>query len=339
MILNIIPPVLLSIAFIYNSANNNIKKTRTNNVYLISIRNSYFWKMQFMLHPVIVFVFLFYASIRSTYSSSVFLSLTFVPFLFNWGVEPWDIPKDVYFQCFFYIHHLSPLIQMLFLQIENQKIINNSPSLIIELSSSSTSSTISTIHNLAIPLIYAHIWLLHTIGYLDRLKYIDKQNWFWQYIIQGFVLNLFYWYVYMRNVKFPSFLSWSNFPIICQYIGRWGLYISIQQLSKKYDLSSQQRLVNGIGYHDDIINRTNDNQYSNDGMTSNDNNNNISSIKKKKKETKDSKSHEDTFEENKQKYEAIGLICSYLCIYCLKYYINVVVFVISYGILQFYIEW
>ena len=131
MILNIVPPVLLSIAFIYNSANNNIKKTRTNNVYLISIRN-YFWKMQFMLHPVIVFVFLFYASIRSTYSSSVFLSLTFVPFLFNWGVEPWDIPKDVYFQCFFYIHHLSPLIQMLFLQIENQKINNNSSSLIIE---------------------------------------------------------------------------------------------------------------------------------------------------------------------------------------------------------------
>ena len=68
----------------------------------------------------------------------------------------------------------------------------------------------------------------------------------------------------MRNVKFPSFLSWSHFPIICQYIGRWGLYIRIQQLSKKYDMSSQQRLVNGIGYHDDIINRTNDNQYSND---------------------------------------------------------------------------
>ena len=82
--------------------------------------------------------------------------------------------------------------------------------------------------------------------------------------------------------------------------------------------------------------KKNDNQYSNDGMTSNDN---IGSIKKKKKETKDSKSHEDTFEENKQKYEAIGLICSYICIYCSKYYINVVVFVISYGILQFYIEW
>ena len=32
---------------------------------------------------------------------------------------------------------------------------------------------------LAHALMYAHCWMLHTIGDLEHRKYIDKQAWFW----------------------------------------------------------------------------------------------------------------------------------------------------------------
>ena len=103
MVLQIIlPPLILAFAFVYTT-NVHIQKITLKKAAVIRTKStlSIAWKIQFMLRPVIVFSFLYYASNNYHYSSSVLLNVAFVPFVFNFGIEPWEIPKDGYFRTFF----------------------------------------------------------------------------------------------------------------------------------------------------------------------------------------------------------------------------------------------
>ena len=109
MVLQIIlPPLILAFAFVYTT-NVHIQKITLKKAAVIRTKStlSIAWKIQFMLRPVIVFSFLYYASNNYHYSSSVLLNVAFVPFVFNFGIEPWEIPKDGYFRTFFYLHYFQ----------------------------------------------------------------------------------------------------------------------------------------------------------------------------------------------------------------------------------------
>jgi hypothetical protein len=338
MVLHIIlPPLILAFAFVY-ATNAYLQKIALKKSAFIRAKStlSIAWKIQFMLRPVMVFSFLYYASNNYHYSSSVLLSLAFVPFVFNWGIEPWEIPKDVYFRTFFYLHYFAIIFQLLWFQLENQE-----KHLLHVSSASSPTSTMVANGNvilsksIAISLLYAHIWLLYPIRYLDHLKYINKQNWFWWYVCFGFILNLYYWNAVMSKIDHPTFFSWDTLPLYLHYVTRWSLHIRMEQLIN----SGLQNIfipsphfssiaANEENYLHVPINRSDfiDVLDNDSNITANNNNNNNNKIK-------------DHFEERKQKHELIGLIVAYIFSYCIQYYINAVMFIITFIILQFYFEW
>jgi hypothetical protein len=195
--------ILLIIIIIYVSHNIiNVKESKIRSI----ITKHFLWKLQFFFHPIIVYYFIL--------NNNVLNSLIFIPFLFNFGVEPWDLPNDLIFNIFFYCHHIAPLLLCIYnilLQIE----INYS-------------------NLIAQAILFSHAWLLHSIGNLDHLKVINKQKWFWQYMFIGFILKCYWWHSFYNK----DIISYDKAPIFIQYIGRWGLYIRIMKLIKNKEIEN-----------------------------------------------------------------------------------------------------
>ena len=106
------------------------------------------WKTQLALHPLIVFILLDQAA----QSRSVLFAVLLVPFAFNFGVEPFDIPADPIFLGFFYLHHYAVIWAAGVLLALNQ--VNE--------------------FGRAQALLMGHAWTLHTIGFASHKGSTNK---------------------------------------------------------------------------------------------------------------------------------------------------------------------
>ncbi|GAB5354375.1 hypothetical protein AAMO2058_000113400 [Amorphochlora amoebiformis] len=107
------------------------------------ITKSWMWKTQFFCHPVIIFIFL------SKFHGSYIATVLLVPFVLNFGVEPWKLPNDLMFYGFFYLHHIAPITLMHITIPHHQK--------------------------LSQALLFGHAWCLHPIGSLVHWGYVNKE--------------------------------------------------------------------------------------------------------------------------------------------------------------------
>lgn len=166
------------------------------------------WKAQFFGGPFLIFCILWSAA-RSTPSETpwVFLPLILTPFVFNFGVEPWDLPVDTLFYLCFYSHHIAPVVACIGLQQAQQH------------------------DNISTALLFAHCWLLHPISSLQHWGLLNKQRIFWFYMLQGFIIKCFWWNKNYKNIStgITSALVVS-LGVFMQYLGRWGLYLRLNSL-------------------------------------------------------------------------------------------------------------
>ena len=154
--------------------------------------NAFFWT-QFWLHPVIVAGFVY----ASAVTQNLLWALALAPFVFSFGVEPWDLPEDLVFWTYFYMHHVAPLLACV----------------------EAATSNVDAAGALARALLFGHVWLLHPVG---RLSF--KQSLFWPYMVEGFAVL-----AYFGLVAAPvAFL-----PVAVQFVGRWGLYLFV---TKKFNI-------------------------------------------------------------------------------------------------------
>ena len=182
------------------------------------------WKVQFALHPVVVGGMVCISQL----TSNPWWALALCPFVFNFGVEPWDLPESfIFFGCF-YAHHVAPLLACLLQQA------GSSPHAGAEDASSFA---------LAQGLVFGHVWLLHTIGTLEKWRIIDKQRWFWPYMVEGALLKLL-WFGSVSRLQLATLL-----PLFVQFAGRWGLYAYLMRLmgwpkpgDEFYDAFEQRKL-------------------------------------------------------------------------------------------------
>ena len=170
-----------------------------------------FWKLQFFCHPLVVFLLLVLGR------GSLKASLCLVPFVFNFAVEPWDLPGDVLFRACFFLHHVAPVLCAVGYLIAGS---NNA-------SRDSVISGDVARRMLGQGMLFAHAWALHTIGNLDHLQWVDKQRVFWPYMAQGFLIKWVWWAGLLNNGGSPAL---EALPILVQYAGRWGLYLRLQHL-------------------------------------------------------------------------------------------------------------
>ena len=131
------------------------------------ITSQFLWKLQFFLHPIIIGGGVYWIGHNGSTISLVLLS----PFCFNFAVEPYDMPSDRLFQALFYLHHIAPLMTLLF-QPETP----------------ATDETFAVTQGVA----FGHLWCLHTFFTLDRYNVVNKQSLFWPYTVQGALVFFLY---------------------------------------------------------------------------------------------------------------------------------------------------
>lgn len=171
-----------------------------------SITSSVWWKLQFASHPLLVGSLVYW---HGKYQHPL-AKLLLVPIVFNFGVNQRLLPNDMLFLVCFYLHHMAPLL--VFHNNIQQPHGDNDGGLF----------------PLAQALLLGHAWALHTIGFLDHhFKWVNKQAFFFPYMMLGFVWKLYWWY----NLTNDGNLYWlATYPIFLQYIGRWGLYWRLMTL-------------------------------------------------------------------------------------------------------------
>ena len=170
--------------------------------------NAQVWfRISMLLHPVIVGATVYLANI----TGNEWWGLVGLPFIFNFGAEPMDMSKLppkvlTIFQGLAYIHHAGPLLGCL--------------------------SCFSIQHNthfaIANSLLYSHAWSLHTLGTLDYMKVLNKQKFFWPYMLQALMASS-HWWSSIQQQGLEEFITLSTvLPLLVgpafQYGGRWGLY-------------------------------------------------------------------------------------------------------------------
>lgn len=162
--------------------------------------------VQLLLHPILIGGCVGFANV----TGNEWWGLLALPFIFNFGAEPMDLsklPQNVYvkFQMFCYIHHAGPLLASLrcFAIVHDRRFA------------------------MANALLYAHAWSLHTINSLDYRKILNKQQIFWPYMCQAFLVFTYWWKSIQLGLD-DGFALTSLLPLfigfLFQYGGRWGLY-------------------------------------------------------------------------------------------------------------------
>jgi hypothetical protein len=179
------------------------------------------WKAQFHLHPLLILVWLWpFRDVVSGGSAPRGLpAWLLVPTVFNWGVEPWNLPRgDIVFMALFYMHHAAPVVA---------SVVLNAGVLDSRLGSGNEPALFSAVLRWQ-AVLFAHAWALHPIGALDAKGIIDKQRLFWPYMAQGLLVKGLWWRSVLGAVPLsssvPSMLVVLCGPILLQYVGRLGLY-------------------------------------------------------------------------------------------------------------------
>jgi len=195
------------------------------------VRNK-LWKLQFILHPILMLLMISVVSAALQKASSPFTIIAqcaLVVVSFNFGVEPFDIPQDKIFLCFFYLHHLAP------------SLVAASLALATPFSSSWSSSAGATgsggaggaiLIAAALPsaMVVGHAWALHPISYVHQKRWIDKHRWFGPYVISGCALHYNWWLSLCQHAYPATVASFVILAVLSQYVGRWGLYLRACQL-------------------------------------------------------------------------------------------------------------
>ena len=216
------------------------------------------WKLQFICHPLLIGTLIAFGSATFTirqgydeddnddgyqrrddgtdnrwYNFIVIVSrILIIPIAFNFGVEPYDMSDDFIFQFCFYLHHLAPILQSSSLSSSSSS--SSSMSLRYDTLSSSQSNINKEgiLHyNISweVALLFAHAWTMHPIGYFDKKKwskrFFDKQKLFWPYILLGFIVK-YYWWKSIQIQQHQRSMQ-SIIFVVCQYVGRWGLYLRL----------------------------------------------------------------------------------------------------------------
>ena len=193
-----------------------------------AITSNLWWKAQLFCHPFIVGIFIWV----SRASRQEWWAVGLVPYVFNCGVEPGNgLTKRAVFAAFFYMHHIAPLMACFDLTGMQSAASVGRPG--------RPSAGALMRFSFAQALLFGHCWLLHTIGLLEkslsRGKQL-KQQLFWPYMVLGMFAQL-YWFRTAAGLFPPE--KWSLvsgevplllWPVLLQYIGRWGLYAYVQRL-------------------------------------------------------------------------------------------------------------
>lgn len=188
------------------------------------------WKAQFSLHPVLIGLGVFYIGGSRWYSdngsqTALLRMLALSPFVFNWGVEPYDMPDDKIFRMLFYLHHIAPLCTVV---VTGD---GHDPTRGDDISFAAAQA-----------LVFGHLWCLHTFFTLERYEILSKQSLFLPYHVQGMVVFFVYWVALFRLVGDATtatdgvddtFFFWTSMtlklsmPLLLQLLGRWGLYLRL----------------------------------------------------------------------------------------------------------------
>ena len=232
------------------------------------------WQLQFLLHPIIVFLLVLRASTNinqypdiSASGPAVFPLVLLSPFVFNFAVEPWNQPPDLQFKIAFYAHHIAPLLACCGSLLPAEL----APS--ARRTSEGSDDSFGSLgllgawqrFSFAQAAMFAHLWLLHPMDDLNRRKIIDKQRWFWPYMLQGvFVFGWFWWEVVgVIGAMVPrqgeaagseqtisANLLLLILPVFVQLLGRWWLYWRVMCLlgsfkpgDPNYDAFETRRLT------------------------------------------------------------------------------------------------
>merc|ERR1711924_347957 len=89
------------------------------------------------------------------------------------------------------------------------------------------------ISHFSVPLIcvsgvFFYVWVLHPIGKLDAKKIIDQQNWFWPYMVVGFIVKIGFWQEMLSLLpKQRELFYLVLLGLFLQGVGRWGLFIRL----------------------------------------------------------------------------------------------------------------
>ena len=187
------------------------------------ITQNVLWKTQFALHPLLIFLVLDRASQQPTTTSSIYYSILIIPFAFNFGVEPYDIPKDPLFLICFYLHHYALILaSTTFTFHPNTTPIND---IIDDEDSILQEQQQQQLFGRSQALLLGHAWMIHSISYAAHNKWIDKQRGFWAYMAMGFVFMTYYWWCSPSHIV--AVASILRLPLYTQYLGRWGLYLRL----------------------------------------------------------------------------------------------------------------
>lgn len=170
-----------------------------NDEYRRAVAHNPLWKVQFLFHPVIVGGCVYFAN-----STLPVCGLLVAPFVFNWGVEPYNLADDPLLLFLFTVHHLAPVAACVAIE--------------------SFSATASS--NIAVALVFAHAWLTHSVNFLDHKGVITRDKWIWRYLALDFVLKCMWW---MNPGSAPQLLMCA---VAVQYGSRWSLLTRIRLARK-----------------------------------------------------------------------------------------------------------
>ena len=157
MILTVVVVASIWIAFAHRVVQKNprIRKCMTSHP---------LWKLQFALHPLIVAVGAYLISTWDSTDVSASSSrinvpmLCLSPFVFNFGVEPWDMPADWLFRLLFYFHHVAPLMTII-----------TSASMLKDYGFHDDKKYYSSFCWIQ-ALLFGHMWMLHTFFYIGSIS-------------------------------------------------------------------------------------------------------------------------------------------------------------------------
>ena len=214
--------IILSTLFVLFSTYVDIRKTITSYLW---------WKVQFMLHPILVGIGVYYGIINATIATtattmssdetaaaanaSVSISdgngginrmivMTILSlFVFNFGIGPHEMPfSDFIFRACFYIHHIAPLFTCCICMsplLVNASIV---PSLYTDHSHAPhphhqqhQQRMLDDLHYhyaMSSSIIFGYLWIVHPMTTLHRFKVINKENWFYPYMFGEFLSLLYY---------------------------------------------------------------------------------------------------------------------------------------------------
>jgi len=169
------------------------------------------WRIQNLVHPLFIGLSIY----LSNSTGNELYGLIGIPFVFNWGAEPFaaeDYCEGTWLVSSIYLHHFGPILACL-----NPFVIEGCPKFA-----------------LANALVFGHIWSQHTLDALGKRNVIDQKRFFWPFVLLEFVTQA-YWFRTVVQELGDQDLALTTcclllVPMVCQYAGRWTLYQTVRKI-------------------------------------------------------------------------------------------------------------